>query len=166
VIKRAILLLVLAYLVAVVALFVVHHDDPPARADAIVVLAGAKSRLPEGERLFARGYAPTLVLSRAKPPSDEQIRLCAHTAVCFTAVPYSTRGEARAIGRIAAQHGWRSIDVVTSDFHVVRTRILVHRCYDGRARIVGSGNSLARLPLDVLKESAKLAFQEAFARGC
>lgn len=165
-IKRALLLLVAAYVAGAAYLFVGHHDDRPAKADAVVVLSGTKQRLPVGERLVRQGYAPLLVVSRSTDPKPAEQRACRRGALCFRADPYSTRGEARAIARLAAQHHWRRVLVVTSQFHVFRTRILIHRCYRGALRVVGTSESRLHLPLDVVKETLKLVYQEVVARGC
>ena len=165
-IRRALLLCVLAYVAAASYLFVVHHDDPPAKADAVVVLSGTSERLPVGERLVREGYAPLLVVSRSTYPKAAEQRACRSGALCFRAAPYSTRGEARAIARLAAARHWRMVDVVTSQFHIVRARLLIRRCYHGGLRMVGAPEPVWRLPYDAVAESAKLTFQELFARGC
>ncbi len=165
-IKRTIVTLIVVYLAAAAYLFVVHHDDRPAKADAVVVLSGTKERLPVGQRLVRNGYAPLLVVSRSTYPSAAERRACRSGALCFRADPYSTRGEARAIARLAAVRNWQTVDVVTSQFHVFRARILIKRCYHGRLRMVGAPEPAWRLPYDAVKETAKLAFQEVFARTC
>jgi uncharacterized SAM-binding protein YcdF (DUF218 family) len=166
VIKRILLTLIVAYVAVAAYLFVVHHDDRPAKADAVVVLSGTKQRLPVGERLVREGFAPLLVVSRSTDPTIAEQRACRTGALCFRAVPYSTRGEARAIARLAAAHGWHTVDVVTSQFHVFRARILIQRCYHGGLRMVGAPERLLRLPIDIAKETAKLVYQEVVARGC
>lgn len=164
--RRAVLLFVLAYVAAASYLFVVHHDDPPVKADAVVVLSGTSERLPVGERLVRDGYAPLLVVSRSTYPKAAEQRACRSGALCFRAAPYSTRGEARAIARLAAARHWRMVDVVTSQFHIVRARLLIRRCYHGGLRMVGAPEPAWRVPYDAVAESAKLTFQELFARGC
>jgi uncharacterized SAM-binding protein YcdF (DUF218 family) len=166
VIPRVLLGLIVAYVAVAASLFVVHHDDRPARADAVVVLSGTNERLPVGERLVREGYAPLLVVSRSDHPSAAERRACRSGALCFRAQPYSTRGEARAIARLAAARHWRAVDVVTSQFHVFRARILIKRCYSGSLRMVGAGEPVWRLPYDVVKETMKLVYQETVARGC
>lgn len=165
-IRRVVLLLVLAYVGVAVYLFVLPHDDRPAHADAVVVLAGTAERLPVGQRLVREGYAPLLVLSLSKPAPRVQLDACAHGALCFRAHPFSTRGEAREIGLLATRRHWRTIDVVTSKYHDFRARVLIRRCYHGALRMIGAPQSTTHLPIDVVKESAKLAYQEVFARGC
>ena len=165
-IRRLLVLALLAYVAAAVYLFVLPHDDHPRRADAVVVLAGTRSRLPVGERLVREGYAPLLVVSLETTPTPQQLRACARGALCFHAHPYSTRGEAREIAGLAVQRHWRAVDVVTSKFHVFRARILIERCYHGGLRMVGAPQSTAHLPIDVLKESVKLTYEELVVRSC
>jgi uncharacterized SAM-binding protein YcdF (DUF218 family) len=168
-VTRLVLLLVAAWLVAAIVLFAVHHDDRPARADAVVVLAGSKYRLPVGIRLVREGYAPLLVVSRGHTGALER-RVCSGRTglrvLCLDARPSSTRGEARAIGRLARSRGWRRIDVVTSQFHVFRARMLIRRCYHGGLRMVRAKQAEWKLPWYMLTESAKLAWQLIIARRC
>ena len=165
-IRRLLALVVAAWVVVAVLLFVVHHDDRPVKADAVVSLAGTHARLPVALRLVRAGYAPLLVVSRSDHPDALELRACAHRVgmrvVCFRAHPYSTRGEARFIGA----HHWRTVDVVTSQFHVLRARVVIERCFHGTLRVVGAPESKLRLPVDMAKESAKLAYQELVARSC
>ena len=165
-IKRVVVMVVLAYLAVASYLFVVHHDDRPVKADAVVVLSGTKQRLPVGERLVRQGFAPLLVVSRSTGTSAAEERACRTGALCFRAQPYSTRGEARAIARLAAARHWRMVDVVTSQFHIFRARIVIRRCYHGGLRMVGADEPRRRIPLDVAKETVKLVYQELFARAC
>jgi uncharacterized SAM-binding protein YcdF (DUF218 family) len=166
VILRALATFAVAYLAVAALLFVVHHGDTPAKADAIVVLSGTDSRLSVGERLAAGGYGRPLVISRSNDPSPAEVHACANGALCFRADPYSTRGEARAIARLATKHHWRMVDVVTSQYHVFRARILIRRCYHGGLRMIGAPQSTLHLPIDVVRETLKLTYQEVFARDC
>jgi uncharacterized SAM-binding protein YcdF (DUF218 family) len=153
-----------------VYLFGTHRADAPIKADAVVVLAGTIQRLPVGVSLVKDGYAPLLVVSLSRPTSHQQAAICdrkqTYKVLCFRADPFETRGEARAIGRLAKERGWMRIDVVTSYFHITRARVLVQRCYHGELRMVGAPESRLHLPVDILKESGKLVYQELFARGC
>ena len=169
--KRLLLLLVAGWLAAAAYLFVWPHDDPPGRADAIVVLAGDKRRLPAGLRLLRQGVAPTIAVSDdlgRKPGLDD--RICAGQVVvqhvCFRARPYSTRGEARAIARLARAHGWRRLVVVTSGFHDFRARLLIRRCYDGRLRMVAAPYPKLELPKEAVYETVKLGYALTLGRGC
>jgi uncharacterized SAM-binding protein YcdF (DUF218 family) len=166
VIKRVLLALIVAYVAAAAYLLVVHHDDRPVKADAVVVLSGTSERLPVGERLVRDEFARLLVVSRSDNPNAAERRACRNGALCFRAAPYSTRGEARGIARLAAAHHWRTVDVVTSEFHVFRARILIKRCYHGTLRMIGAPEPAWRLPYDVVKETVKLVYQETVVRGC
>src|SRR5207253_8652412 len=127
----AVLVLVAAW-VAVVVRFVLRPvQDEPRHADAVVVLAGDHLRLGKALELMTRRVAPTLVISDGLAPGWRQAnRLCRgggggrFHVVCFRPDPYSTRGEARAVARMAAARGWRSVVVVTSTYHVTRARLL------------------------------------------
>ncbi len=156
-----------AWLVLAIVLFVVHHDDEPIHADAVVVLQGSNTRLPVGYRLVADGYAPLLIVSRGSRLKLER-RLCSGRtpvrALCFQST--STRGEARFIGALARERNLRRLDVVTSQFHVFRARMILERCYDGELRMVGSANPTWRMPLMLLSETAKLAYQAIISRAC
>jgi uncharacterized SAM-binding protein YcdF (DUF218 family) len=159
--------LLAVWLVWAVVLFVVHHDGDPIQADAVVVLQGSKTRLPLGYRMMQEGYAPLMVISRGSGQKLED-RLCEgetrFEVVCFSAS--STRGEARNVARLARERGLRRLDVVTSQFHVYRAQEIFERCYDGTLRMVGSPQQWWKLPKYMLSESAKLAYQGAFSRGC
>jgi uncharacterized SAM-binding protein YcdF (DUF218 family) len=167
---RLLLVLILAWAVAGTWLFVVHHDDRPIHADAVVVLAGTIERLPVAQELMRRGYARVLVVSLSHPTSHQQAAVCAggrgYRVICFRAEPFSTHGEAEAIGRLARAHHWTRLDVVTSQFHVFRARLLVRRCFHGALSMVGAPQSTRHLPIDIVKESVKLVYQETVQRGC
>ena len=163
--------LVLGWLAAVVALFVVDHGDKPIRADAIFVLSGSPTRLPAGLRLLREGYAPLLVVSRtSNTPTALENRVCARQPdvhiLCVSAHPYSTVGEAEMLRRLAAARGWRRVDVVTSEYHVVRARLLFERCFKGRLRVVGAPDQLLLLPWNAAMESIKLVYHELVHRSC
>jgi uncharacterized SAM-binding protein YcdF (DUF218 family) len=170
VIRRLVLVLVVAWAAAASWLFVVHHGDKPFGADAVIVLAGTRQRLPVGLSLMQRGFAPVLVVSKSQPASALQATTCGqrhrYRVICFDAHPYSTHGEAEEIGRLARTHHWTRLNVVTSNFHVFRARILVKRCYHGALRMIGAPQSTKHLPIDMLKESAKLVYQETVQRQC
>ena len=168
--------LVAGWLVLCFVLFVFpwSRGSAPARADAVVVLSGERARLRPALALVRRGEAPVLAISSIQktPHWLEARRLCSagHYAgakvVCFLAVPYSTRGEARAVARLARERRWRSIVVVTSTFHITRAKLLFRRCYAGGLTFVGSPSPWWRQPLDWADETAKLAVQLTVERGC
>ena len=141
---------VLALLAATARYIVWPETDPVRRADAVVLFAGGEGeRLAEARRLMARRVAPLLAISNGRDPNWPQAnRLCEGGArfavLCFQPEPNRTRGEARAVRRLARERGWRSVVVVTSTYHVTRARLLVERCYDGELRVVGARLDCAR----------------------
>jgi uncharacterized SAM-binding protein YcdF (DUF218 family) len=166
------LVLLVAAWAAVVARFVLWPvQDSPRRADAVVVLAGDHLRLGKALELMARRVAPTLVISDGLAPGwREGNRLCRGGArfrvLCFRPRPYSTRGEARAVARMAAARGWRSVLVVTSTYHVTRARLLFDRCVGARVWVTGATYQRSLIPLEVFLEPAKLAYALVVARSC
>ena len=157
----AVLTVLAALAVASVPLFILYDDDHVAKADAVMVLAGDRRRLPIALDLVERGVAPILVISDGLDPRWTQAnRLCRFgdpaRIVCLRPDPYSTRGEARLAARLARERGWDSLVVVSSRFHLFRARTLFERCFHGRLDLVGAPNPKLRLPLAIVLEWAKL----------
>ena len=127
--------------VAGFVLFNRPHADPLTKADAIVVLGGDNDgRFQYGLSLGEQGYANTVVLSNAYDgkPADlaDFNRACASgtatvTVICFRPSPFSTRGEAMFVARLAKQHNWTHVIVVSWNYHMVRARYVFHQCFDG-----------------------------------
>jgi uncharacterized SAM-binding protein YcdF (DUF218 family) len=129
-------------------------DDPIARADAIVVLSDDNfyaDRATRATLLYRQGMAPVVVASgrRLRPyagiaelmehdliergvPKDKIVRF-AHDAD-------NTKDEARALAQFSAQRKWRSVIVVTSNYHTRRARyIFTHVFPAGTAiRVTGA----------------------------
>jgi uncharacterized SAM-binding protein YcdF (DUF218 family) len=175
---RRFLLVVLALLLAAFALATVRivfvpHEDETGKADAIVVLSGSKhERLDRGLELARRNVAPVLVISNGYDPVQPRAPfLCRHgergfEVLCFTADPDSTRGEAEAVARLAREHGWRRVLLVTSRFHVTRARMLFDRCVDGDVDAVGVDYPWTSIPYAVAGEWFKLVRAETYQRAC
>jgi uncharacterized SAM-binding protein YcdF (DUF218 family) len=166
-----VLVVVAAWLAVAVRFVLVPEQDSAWHADAVVVLAGDHLRLGKALELMTRRVAPTLVISDGLAPGWHRAnRLCrgraAFRVVCFRASPYSTRGEAEAVARMAAARGWRSVVVVTSTYHVTRARLLFRRCVDGRVSVTGSTYQRSLIPLEVVLEPVKLLYALVVARGC
>jgi uncharacterized SAM-binding protein YcdF (DUF218 family) len=170
VLKRLLVLLVLGFVGLSVIFFVwvPFANEQPRRVDAIVVLAGSRTRLPVGLELFRRHAAPVLAVSE-DPRDKRRRRLCRNPprgVLCFDPRPYSTRGEARTVARLAHEHGWRSLAVVSSRFHLFRVRLLFRRCTDARLELVPASVTWWTWPLAIGSEWAKLAVAETTRRGC
>ena len=164
--------LLVAFVGATVYLFVFPHMDPITRSDAVVVLSGGRTdRLPKGLALVKAGAAPTLVISDGRAQGYPQANaLCRggqpFKVVCFMPNPYSTRGEAEGVARLARTHGWHSLIVVTSRYHVFRSRVLFKRCFHGKLEVVGSEPSLHNLLRGAISEWPKLVYEETLIRTC
>lgn len=171
--RLLVLALIIAFLILSAVLFLFPRQDSPGRADAVVVLAGSRHpRLAKGLELMRKRVAPVLVISDGFDPNwPEANRLCRRRSpkfrvVCFRPDPYSTRGEAEEVGRLARTRGWHSVVVVTSTFHVTRARMLFNRCVDGRVEAVGASYSLKRTAKFVLSEWVKLGYALTLGRRC
>lgn len=137
--------LLVAWLIFVIT--VIGHPsvtERPQKADAIVVLGPSNKRVPEAVAL-ARSLGMTeLVLSIGDFP--QQVGTCEQPGLvvtCFVPDPYETVGEAEEIGRLAVEHGWHSLIVMTSTPHIARARMLIERCYPGRLQMVRTSESLS-----------------------
>ncbi len=119
-----------------------------ASSDAIVVFVGGKGeRLEVVQRLLDAGVAPNVVIPNGlSPGSAEANRLCLDEARAEVFCPElpdgDTRSEARLIGRIATENGWRRLVLVTSDYHVERARLRLGRCFDGKVEAVAADSDL------------------------
>jgi uncharacterized SAM-binding protein YcdF (DUF218 family) len=169
-----VLLLVLAaaWVAASLALYVFPREDSPRHADAVVVLAGSRrERLPRALELMRSGVAPVLLISGGRDPRWTQAHpYCAGKSrfrtVCFDSHPFSTRGEAETVGRMARARGWHSVVVVTSTYHVFRARMLFERCFDGRVLAVGGRPRALGWAFGVLFEWPKLVYALTTRRSC
>ncbi len=166
--------LVLVLLAATVRLVFVPAEDTPGKADAVVVLSGSKhERLDRGLELMRDGVAPTLVISGGLDPRQPTANRLCHAGkegtfrvICFTPDPDSTRGEAQATKRLAADNGWKRVLLVTSRFHVTRARMLFDRCVDGDVDAVGVSYRLTSIPPAIAGEWVKLGMSVTVARDC
>ncbi|MBP3035910.1 YdcF family protein [Arthrobacter sp. zg-ZUI100] len=62
---------------------------------------------------------------------------------CFFPEPLTTRGEARAIARLAADNGWENLIVVTSRYHLLRAETNLSQCTTAELTMVGSDPELS-----------------------
>jgi uncharacterized SAM-binding protein YcdF (DUF218 family) len=139
----AVLVVVLGWVTAAFLVIIDPITNRPARADAIVVLGGptVDGRLEEGLRLVREGYASTLLISTPGRTSPAVSRACAApiphvTVACFLPSPKTTQGEAREIRAQSISHGWHTVLVVTSRYHISRARLIIGRCFTGRVIMV------------------------------
>jgi uncharacterized SAM-binding protein YcdF (DUF218 family) len=169
-VRRLVLLLFLLAVLAVASvwLFGFPHSDAPGHASAVVVLSGSNhDRLPRALALMREGVAPVLVVSDGRHTVP---RLCRrrrpYLVLCVKPRPFSTRGEAEAIERLARTRGWTTVDVVTSRYHVYRARLIVKRCFHGRLRVIGSTPAFGDYVVGAAAEWPKLLLAETLRRAC
>lgn len=100
-----------------------------------------------------------LVLSAdAAEAGDDAGYGCARDGVqCVTPVPEGTFAEAAMVTKLAREHGWQAVTVVTSEYHVTRTRLLFGYCMDVPTRVVASTSGLS------LADRGRLMVREALA---
>jgi uncharacterized SAM-binding protein YcdF (DUF218 family) len=169
----AVFAVVAVWLAVSAYLFEWPSDDSVRRSDAIVVLGPGPhgERLRKAKELLRRHLAPRLV---AAVPDTEQgwveLRaMCSEgRATCFRAQPFTTRGEARHVARLARRNNWKSLIVVTSRYHVVRARLLYDRCFNGELMVVGAraGHRPVELAKRTIHEWGGLLNAVIFERGC
>ncbi len=118
-------------------------EDPLDKADAVIVLGDDNfyaDRATRGAELFREGKAPAIVASgRRLRPSAGIAELMEHDLVergvpkdkivRFAHDADSTLEEAQALARLAKERKWRSVIVVTSNFHTRRTRYIFRRVF-------------------------------------
>jgi uncharacterized SAM-binding protein YcdF (DUF218 family) len=115
--------------------------DTTSNVDAIVVLGGEGKRIERGIELARAGFADQLLVSEAGGGEFHYRDVCklppaGLTTYCFDPQPRSTRGEARAIARLAADYGWTRIIVVASTDQITRARMIIGRCFGGEITMV------------------------------
>lgn len=144
---------VVAWVIIGFFLFVAPKSDIPTNADVLFVLGPPDQRLDQAEQLMRDGYAPTLAVSVPRGENgnyDADICTAQRTyrIVCFHPEPFTTQGEARALRDLSIEHGWRSANVITAQFHVVRAEITLGRCYGGNIHMVANERILPAVALD------------------
>ncbi|MFV0526917.1 MAG: YdcF family protein [Acidimicrobiales bacterium] len=152
----------------------VGHPPVPAdpTGDAVVSHAGGRGeRLDGALDLMELGAAPTLVLLLGSSRSERAAALCGrdepYEVVCIDPDPATTEGEARTVADLARERAWRSLVVVTSDYHLRRAVLVDRRC----SGLVVTGvpvEPTARGRLDRLELVAKemVALPVAFLSSC
>jgi uncharacterized SAM-binding protein YcdF (DUF218 family) len=118
--------------------FVHPQLDRLRHADAILILGGwGDDRYKVGFALAAEGWAPNLVVSANNGDRDISVtKFCStsHSGFathCFVPNPLTTIGEAQELGRLATEHNWRTVIVVTYRPHISWARFILQQCYDG-----------------------------------
>ena len=104
---------------------------PDRKADGIVVLTGGSSRVSDAMELLAAGYGRRLLISGVHPTSTAsdisrtlpENQSFMHCCVDLDRTAVSTRGNAAEARRWAEGRGFRSLIVVTSNYHMPRALV-------------------------------------------
>ena len=118
------------------------NDAPP--TDAAVVLTGASGRIEHAMEVLREGGAKRLLVAGADPlvtKSDIARRIKGSTRLvkcCLDLGSESvdTRSNAEEAGRWLARHRFRSLRLITSDWHMRRARYEFRKVLGGRYEIV------------------------------
>lgn len=134
------------------------------------MLSGAPfERLPVGLQLMKAGLAPNLVVSTSDVGFPEFGSLCETTEyrVFCHDVGEDTQSEVHSVAGLAHSEGWKQLVVVTSDYHVVRSRLLFRWCYKGKVAVVGTNNRPWDGHVDLAAQVGRewLGLVKAFATG-
>lgn len=156
--------------------FVHPRTDDPGTADAIFVLGGGGDRVEFALDLVRDGVATDVVFASpfvesqgvwaAAPCNAARPRDVpdAATFACHEPDPGTTRGEARLLRDLAAEHGWETVVVVASTDQITRARRLIDRCWDGEVRLTGPDHD-DPWPVRALYEWGA-GIKATFLRGC
>lgn len=114
--------------------------------DAVVVLTGGSGRTQRGLDAIRRGDAKRMLVSGVNPdvrPRELAAQFPAERALFRCCVDLGheavdTRSNADETGRWVREHGYRSIRLVTSDWHMARARLELRHVLQG-VTILGDG---------------------------
>jgi uncharacterized SAM-binding protein YcdF (DUF218 family) len=154
-------LLLLATVAGLLAwLYVWPPAGQPLDEGPVVVLGGGA-----GERLLTAvdllgepsPQRPLVLSEGASSEWERRGRSCRENEVrCFDPQPGNTFGEARTFAGLAQDRDWRSVTVITSDYHATRTRMYFAACVEADVRVVAAdsgwsvGARVAGLPYELL----------------
>lgn len=144
-IRRFLALIVLAWALgfAWFALFLPQpHDDE--KTDAIVVLTGSAGRIDRGLALLRRKQSEHLLISGVdrdvkRPEIAALYKVSPELMDCCVTLgreAIDTRSNAVETSRWLSRHGYKSVRLITVDWHMRRSRYELSRQLDGTVRIV------------------------------
>jgi uncharacterized SAM-binding protein YcdF (DUF218 family) len=163
--------------VALVASAVVSVTNPPQAesrsGDAVMVHAGGRGdRLQAALALMGTDASTTLVIMNGTAEEwPEANVLCGQSepfeVLCPDTAIDNTVGEARALAELATEKEWRTVVVVSSDYHLRRASILDRRCVEGvEIRPVASQADISTSRRVLLIVREVLALPQAYTTGC
>lgn len=143
-------------------------DDAVGEVDAVVVLGGGRGeRVALGRELADNLDVPLVLSAEAILWGWRAGLACEPPVRCELPEPNATRGEARMVAGLAQANGWDEVAVVTSRFHVGRTRMLMRQCLDDVA-VVGASRQgrWYRVPWDYTREALGTVAGLTVQRAC
>jgi hypothetical protein len=160
--------LIVIFAAATASVLIWPVEQTPARADAIVMLAGPGDRLPVALRLAQEHRAPVLVVSRGWmgyggpcPPPTPGVR-----TICFDPNPGNTRGEAEYVSALARRNAWHSLIVVATRPQAVRAQLLFSRCFTGQVSVATTPLALGSWPYQIAYGWGALVKAALVTRTC
>jgi uncharacterized SAM-binding protein YcdF (DUF218 family) len=129
----ACLTIFLALAILTVHLFILPVTGMPDQVDAIVVPGGQGDRVAAAVQLAEAGRAKYLLLSEGAPIPQQLCgsRIGNAEVLCFLPDPDTTQGEAEVTARLAKEHGFHSIALLTTPDQLWRAELRFRRCYSG-----------------------------------
>ena len=147
-IKRLLALLLILYLLGF-ALFMLALPQPLAdrTTDAIVVPTGSRGRIDRGLMLMQAHAAKRLLISGVAPqvrPGElaAEYKAPRRLFACCIDLGHEavdTQSNAEETARWVSQHGYRSVRLVTSDWHMARARLELVHALGRDVEVVGDG---------------------------
>lgn len=147
-IARVLAVVALAYLLGfAVFMLSVGSPAPPAKTDAIVVLTGGAGRIQRGLALLEAGHARRMLISGADPtvrPHElaAEYRVPARLFACCIDLGHEavdTRSNAEETARWLRDRRYRSVRLVTADWHMPRARLELEAVLDPPVEVTGDG---------------------------
>lgn len=145
---RGALLLVLVWALGFAA-FLIGLGRPleNTRTDAIVVLTGGPGRIPRGLAVLAAGDARRMLVSGVDPsvrPGEFAVgyRIEPRLFACCIDLGWQavdTRSNADETATWVRRHGFRSVRLVTTDWHMPRARMELASALGGDVKVLGDG---------------------------
>lgn len=169
-IRRALALLVLAYGLGFGWFLLTLPGPGDARqTDAIVVLTGASGRIDRGLALMRAGRARRMLVSGVGPDVGP-VSLGAHyprarallrCCIDLGREAIDTRSNAEETHEWVHRHGYRSVRLVTSDWHLRRALLEIGHALGPDVLVIGDGVRGSRRPVLLFTEYNKLLLRGA-----
>ena len=138
--------------------------------DAVYVLGPAPpARMAKGMAMANSGLSDHLVVTVGEnsPPPGYCSAQHSFTVHCVQPDPMTTGGESAHWARMAHEHQWDSIAVITNRPHITRAELYFSRCFDGRIWMIDDESELSHHFWDrrFLYESAAFV-KYVFSNNC